>query len=223
MKLMKMMIAFAFGGFLAGCATVDTPSRNSAFDPSIGPNAAFGTAQPVLSETMPSFRVEEINVVVPDALIVSEENVYYPRGDIVWRGDPFGDRHAQVKAIFDDAMTRGTSELQGEVPVILDITVQRFHGLTEKTRYTVGGIHSIRFELAVRDAETGLLLEEPRNVEADLKGFGGQRAVNAEQQGQTQKVRITDHLSQVIQDELRQPEGFENPKLGLFQFLNNTF
>jgi hypothetical protein len=36
-------------------------------------------------------------------------------------------------------------------------------------------------------------------------------------------VRITDHLSQVIQDELRQPEGFENPKLGLVQFLNNTF
>ncbi|MGA9411247.1 MAG: DUF6778 family protein [Roseobacter sp.] len=223
MKLMKMIIALAFGGMLAGCATVDTPSRNSAFDPSIGPNAAFGSAQPVSSEAMPSFRVEEINVLVPSALIVSEENVYYPRGDIVWRGDPYGDRHAQVKAIFDDALARGTAEMQGEVPVILDVTVERFHGLTEKTRYTVGGIHSIRFELAVRDAETGLLLEEPRSVKADLKGFGGQRAIDAEQQGQTQKVRVTDHLSEVIQDELRQPEGFQNPKLGLVQFLNNTF
>ena len=67
------------------------------------------------------------------------------------------------------------------------------------------------------------MLEEPRSVKADLKGFGGQRAINAEQQGQTQKVRITDHLAQVIQDELRQPEGFENPKLGLMQLLNNTF
>ncbi|MGA9251661.1 MAG: DUF6778 family protein, partial [Roseobacter sp.] len=90
MKLMKMIIALAFGGMLAGCATVDTPSRNSAFDPSIGPNAAFGSAPPVSSEAMPSFRVEEINVLVPSALIVSEENVYYPRGDIVWRGDPYG-------------------------------------------------------------------------------------------------------------------------------------
>lgn len=223
MKLMKMMIALAFGGLLAGCATVDTPSRNSAFDPSIGPNAAFSTGQPVFSETMPSFQVTEINVLVPSALIVSEENVYYPRGDIVWRGEPFGDRHAQVKAIFDEALARGTAELQGEVPVILDVTVERFHGITEKTRYTFGGIHSIRFTLAVRDAETGLLLEEPRSVEADLKGFGGQRAINADLQGQTQKVRITDHLSHVIQDELRQPEGFENPKLGLVQFLNNTF
>lgn len=223
MKLLRVIIVLAVGVVLAGCASVDTPSRNSAFDPAMVPSAAFGAGQPVFSEAMPSFRVEEINVLVPSALIVSEENVYYPRGDIVWRGEPYGDRHAQVKAIFDEALARGTADMQGEVPVILDVTIERFHGLTEKTRYTVGGIHSIRFTLAVRDAETGLLLEEPRSVKADLKGFGGQRAINAEQQGQTQKVRITDHLAQVIQDELRQPEGFENPKLGLMQLLNNTF
>ena len=223
MKLMKLILLFGFGAVLAGCAAVDTPSRNSAFEPTIGGTAAVGTQQPIFSETMPSFQVEEVNVLVPRSLIVSEQNVYYPRGDIVWRGEPYGDRHAQVEAIFDEALTRGTKDMQGEVPVILDVTVERFHSLTEKTRYTVGGVHSIRFTLAVRDAETGLLLEEPRSVEADLKGFGGQRAINAEQQGQTQKVRITDHLTKVIQDELRQPEGFENPKLGLVQLLNNTF
>ncbi len=223
MRLAKLICAMTVAIALAGCASFDTPSRNTAFDQSLPAGPAFGVTQPVFSEALPSFRVDEINVVVPPSLIVSEENVYYPRGDIVWRGDPYGDRHMQVQAIFDEALTRGTADMQGEVPVILDVTVERFHGLTEKTRYTVGGVHSIRFTLAVRDAETGLLLEEPRSVKADLKGFGGQRAINAERQGQTQKVRITDHLSRVIQDELRQPEGFENPQLGLVQFLNSTF
>jgi hypothetical protein len=31
---------------------------------------------------------------------VSEENVYAPEAEIVWRGEPEGDRHAQVAQIF---------------------------------------------------------------------------------------------------------------------------
>jgi hypothetical protein len=56
---------------------------------------------------------------------------------------------------------------------------------------------------------------------ADLDAFGGQQAINAEARGQTQKVRITDHLAEVIRQELSNPEGFTNPKLGMIQRLNN--
>ena len=123
--------------------------------------------------------------------------------------------------IFEDAFARGTSETPGDVPVILDVEVLRFHALTEKTRYTVGGVHSIRFKLSIRSLETGILLEEPREIQADLVGYGGSMAIAAEARGQTQKVRITAHLSYVIDTELTTPNGFENPRLGLVQLLNN--
>ncbi|MEM1351166.1 MAG: DUF6778 family protein [Pseudomonadota bacterium] len=145
-----------------------------------------------------SLRVQAVNVSVPKTLLISEANSYYPRGDIVWRGDPPGNRHDQIKAIFETAAARAAKRLPGDQAVIVDIEVERFHALTEKTRYTVGGVHSIRFKLSLRDAETGVSLGSPQTVKADLKGYGGQRALDADRQGLTQKVRITDHLASVI-------------------------
>jgi hypothetical protein len=169
---------------------------------------------------MPTYRVTDITVRVPRDLTVSEANRYYPSSDIVWREDPLGDRHSQVQAIFEDAMARGTQDMNGIVPVALDVEVMRFHALTEKTRYTVGGVHSIMFELTLRNADTGLALGAPRVVEADLVGFGGQRAIEAESKGHTQKVRITGHLANVIRVELESPEGYQNERLGPIQVLN---
>jgi len=89
--------------------------------------------------------------------------------------------------------------------VIVDVDVKRFHALTEKTRYTVGGVHSITFELTVRNPLTGDLLVPTREIQADLRGFGGSRAIQAEQAGMTQKVRITQHIANVIAQELSAP------------------
>jgi len=102
----------------------------------------------------------------------------------------------------------------------IDIVVERFHSLTEKARYTVGGVHSIRFRMIVRDATTGKALSEPRVVRADLDAFGGQQALNAQARGLTQKVRITNHLAEVIRQELSRPEGYKNINLGFFQLVN---
>lgn len=209
MKTTKILLALMSAAILAGCTTVDTASRNSAYDQ--------GMAVPTMTAAQ-SVRVTDIKVDVPKSLEVSELNSYYPPGDIVWRGDPPGNRYQQVQAIFADGLTRGTADLNGEVPVVLDVTVERFHALTEKTRYTVGGIHSIRFRLAVRDARTGELVREPSVIKADLKGFGGQRAIEADQKGQTQKVRITDHLSRVIATELRAPGSYESRGFGFLAF-----
>ncbi|MCB4379284.1 hypothetical protein FZX02_02220, partial [Synechococcus sp. MU1644] len=68
--------------------------------------------------------------------------------------------------------------------------------------------------------KTGALLTEPRLVRADLDGFGGQQALQAEARGLTQKVRITNHLAEVIRQELTTVEGYKNPQLGFIQAMN---
>ncbi|WP_299864560.1 DUF6778 family protein [uncultured Roseobacter sp.] len=226
MKPMKMIAALGFAALIAGCATTDTASRNAPFDTpkaSAAPTAQTLDGQSIFEATAPSWNVQRVNVTVPETLVVSEANSYYPSGDIVWRGDPAGDRHAQVKAIFETAMARGTSDMNAGQPVILDVQVLRFHALTEKTRYTIGGIHSISFGVTLRDANSGALLGESRVVKADLRGFGGQQAIDAERAGLTQKVRITDHLAKVIEAELATAGGYTNQRLGLVQAINNTF
>jgi hypothetical protein len=146
--------------------------------------------------------VQEVAILVPDTLRVSESNAYYPLADIVWRGEPRGDRHAQVRAIFDQAATRATAERSKGAPVSVEIEVTRFHALTEKARYTVGGVHSIKFQLTVKDAKTGEILEEPRLINGDLPAAGGSTALEEDAMGLTQKVLITQHLADVIATEL---------------------
>lgn len=165
--------------------------------------------------------VTEINVDVPETLKVSEANRYFPRGDIVWREDPYGDRYEQVKTIVSDAMSKGVAEMDGPLEVALDIEVVKFHALTEKARYTIGGVHGLEFKMVIRDANTGDVLVPEREIRADLDAFGGKEAIQAEAIGQTQKVRITAHLADVIARELSDPAGYENPKLGLIQVINH--
>ncbi|MGR3344325.1 MAG: DUF6778 family protein, partial [Paracoccaceae bacterium] len=52
-------------------------------------------------------------MVVPETLRVSERNSYKPIADIVWCEDPFGDRHDQVKAIFEEGITRAVASFSG--------------------------------------------------------------------------------------------------------------
>lgn len=170
----------------------------------------------------PSMRVTAIGVNVPLSLQVSEQNSYYPGADIVWRGEPIGDRHAQVKAIFEEAAKRGVAAAEGVEPAVVDIQVSRFHALTEKARYTVGGVHAITFSWQARDAATGDVIFGPKLVRADLEAFGGDEAIAADARGETQKVRITAHLAEVMRQELAVPGGYQNERLGLIQRLNRA-
>jgi hypothetical protein len=165
--------------------------------------------------------VKQVLVRVPRSLKVSERNSYLPRGDIVWREDPIGDRHAQVHKIVQDAMVQGVSVLHGPVPVNIEIEMKRFHALTERARYTTGGVHALTFDLAIRHAETGELVVPVRTIKADLDAFGGQQAILAEARGLTQKVRISNHLAEVIRQELTNAEGYRNAQLGIYQWMHN--
>ncbi len=164
--------------------------------------------------------VDAVRVRVPRSLEVSERNSYLPFGDIVWREDPIGDRHAQVATIVQDALTKGVAPLNGPVHVNLEVQVNRFHALTEKARYTTGGVHSISFDMMLTDPKTGQVLVPRRTVNADLQAFGGRNALEAEARGLTQKVRISDYLAEVIRQELTEPEGYKNAQLGLIQLAN---
>ncbi|MDO9524246.1 MAG: hypothetical protein Q7J57_01685, partial [Gemmobacter sp.] len=148
------------------------------------------------------YNVRDVRVTVPRDLKVSEANMFYPLADIVWRGEPRGDRYQQVEAIFDDALTKGTRKMSKGPEVIIDVTVRRFHSLTEKTRYSVGGVHSIRYDLAVLDAATGAVIEGPRRIVADIEGAGGRRAVEEEGRGLTQRIVIVHNLAYGILREL---------------------
>jgi len=149
-----------------------------------------------------SYRVSDVRVVVPRTLRSSEANSFYPSADIVWRGEPRGDRHAQVTQIFTEAMLAGTAGMVTGPEVILEIAVTRFHCLTEKTRFTVGGLHSMKFDLTVRDAATGAVLDGPRAVVADVRASGGAAAIAEDQAGRTQRVVVVERLVEVIRREM---------------------
>jgi len=140
------------------------------------------------------WQIQEIVIDVPATLTVSESNRIKPRVDIVWREDPIGDRYAQVQALMTEAMEFALRPMDGTRPVIVELEVTRFHALTERARYTIGGEHEIEFLFTVRDAETGQALTGPRNVDLTFRAFGGQRAVESERNGIYQRDRIQSQI-----------------------------
>ena len=81
----------------------------------------------------------------------------------------------------------------------------RFHCLTEKTRYSVGGVHSLRYRLSVQDAATGAVIEPPRLIVADVRAAGGKRAIEEERQGLTQRVVVVSALAGSLRAALSTP------------------
>ena len=204
MKLMRSKFALLALLAVAACAKpADFVTRTVAPDTPL--LQMEGEADQALPLVRPSYSVAALTVDVPATLTVSEANSYKPRADIVWRGDPMGDRYQQVATLVRDAMQAGVADMAGERPVNVDIQITKFHALTERTRYSVGGTHDIHFAITVSDAETGVVIEPTRLVETELTGFGGQAAIRAEAEGQTQKVRISAHLRNVILEELTAP------------------
>lgn len=231
MKTIRVFAVMAMGLGVSACATSTPNYATFDGDAAATDGAVTSTAQGVaLTDTPVTDRpavqgnhlvnVRSVTVLVPESLKVSEANRYYPGGDIVWRGDAPGDRHAQVQAIFQDALERGVEPLKGPADVDLVVEVKRFHSVTEKTRYAMGGLHAITFDMMLKDASTGEIVVPAHEIKADLKALGGQAAIDADAEGQTMKVRISDHLSRVIYTELVDPEGYKNAKNGFLQVLN---
>ena len=191
-QALRVLGGTGLAGLLGGCTGVaEVTSRN--LSPGVVPTAQR------------RYRVVDLGVSVPDALKVSEANLYYPPGDIVWRGEEYGDRRQQVERIVREAAMRAVNPLRSGRSVAVAIQVARFHALSQKARATVGGVHELRYWLTVTDSRSGEVLEGPRFVIADVRGLGGARAYAAERRGETQRGRIVDHLSGSINAELTAP------------------
>ncbi|UWQ09359.1 DUF6778 family protein [Aliiroseovarius crassostreae] len=202
MKLGKLFLGMVAIAALSACMK---PGEVTRAQPS---NLELGAASDAQQPKSVEYNVTDVRVTVPRSLTVSEANSLKPKADIVWREDPLGDRYKQVQVILDDAFDRGVSTLNKGRPVVLEITLQEFHALTQRTRYTYGGTHALRFDLTVLDAKTGMILEPKRTIQNDLRAFGGEEALAAEARGETQKVRITAHLAAVIYQEMTRPRDF---------------
>lgn len=197
---------------------IDEATGRAVLSDQVGTSGSSG-----LTLVTPQYNVTSVSVSVPESLRVSEANMFYPVADIVWRGEPRGDRHDQVKAIFEEAFAAGTQSLHQGRPVVVGIVVDRFHCLTEKARYTVGGVHSLKFTLSVHDAVTGELLDGPRVVIADIKASGGAVAVQEESDGITQRVVILQRLTEVALRELTRPLAIPVPSGGPVAVSRGTF
>ncbi len=196
----KSLAVISVSVALAACST-GYPSRNLTDDGvSVAVPRLVVEGGMVLEPVQ--YDVKRINVNVPRDLRVSEANVFFPIADIVWHGDQLGDRYAQVATILQEGMAAGTAAMKTGTAVVVDVQLIRFHALTPKTRYTVGGVHDTEFLLTVRDATTGAVLDGPRKVLAAVHAAGGQRALEEEAAGITQKTVIEDRIAVVIAQEL---------------------
>lgn len=155
---------------------------------------------PIDAQVSRNWRVVDVRVAVPDTLTVSEAKSLLPNADIVWREDPPGDRRAQVAEIVRNAAIQGASGLRGSQPVILDITVTRFHALTfeAETRLSDAGVHNIDLVAQIVDARSGAVLAGPDTIEAAFPALAGDQMRAARARGETQKSQIYAHLKATI-------------------------
>ena len=81
----------------------------------------------------------------PRVLRYSNVTATFLVATLFWRGDAAGNRHEQVKAIFEAGFLKGTEEHDGAVTIGLYVRVESFHALTEQACYMTDEIHSIIF------------------------------------------------------------------------------
>lgn len=203
MNSFKKIAALGLALALSACVSSEPASRSLSNDALTLASRGTGSIPETGARVVaPLYSISDIQVSVPRALRVSEANVFYPIADIVWRGDAPGDRHQQIGAIFQAAASQAAATMKGPRAAVLKLELVRFHGVTEKTRYTVGGTHNMVFDLTVLDAATGAVIDGPRRVTADAKAAGGQAAILEEQSGRTQKVVVTEKLVETLRREL---------------------
>ena len=163
---------------------------------------SFRTYYPeaISAEVSRGWRVTDVRVSVPNTLKVSEAKSLLPTADIVWREDPEGDRRAQVATIMRNATLRGAAGLRGSRPVVIELTMLRFHALTfeAETRLSDAGVHNIFFIATVIDAGTGAILAGPVEIEASLPALSGDQMKAARARGESQKSQITAHVALTI-------------------------
>ena len=182
MNRRTVLSGVAAATLLAGCSG----NWQVSYDEGINPAVSRG------------WRLQDVVVVVPDSLTTSEANTYAPSADIVWHGEEYGNRKAQVAAIMEEGIKTGASGLTGGTPVYITAVVRRFHAVTPAAvARAPGAVHNIDYDIQVVDARTNTPLTETQAVSADLDAYVGAAAITAALNGETQRVRIVRHIAAV--------------------------
>lgn len=222
-KALSWLATAALVGSLSACGGAQSPGGGDGLDvsrvasgPTIVRLDGRGGAVEALAGSA-RYSVQAVDVAVPASLVVSEANLFYPKADIVWRAEPVGNRYAQVKSVLDEGFAGGITGMNSGPSATVEITLIRFHSLTEKARFSVGGVHDIVFSLTVRDSKTNVPLEGPRRVEVAIRASGGDKAIAEDSAGNTQRVVIVAGIAEAIRRELALvPVGIEAKRKGLF-------
>ncbi len=188
--LKHTLVALAMALGLAGCATSEWETAYTQVDPA---QAA-------------SWRLAMVDVAAPETLTTSDTDGYVPNFDIVWHGEPAGDRRAQAAAIVTEGIERGArSALHGRKSVRISATITQFHAITPTVRKMDGvGVHNIQYTIQVFDAHSGAALTEPQNIKAEFPALTGKTGDEADARGLTQRVQIVNHIAAVTQNWLGQ-------------------
>ena len=179
-----LAVGLAMG--LAGCAGSNWETAYEQVDPAQSAN----------------WRLASVQVSAPATLTTSDVDGYTPDFDIVWHGEPAGDRHAQAAAIIKEGIERGArSALNGREGVRIVATITQFHAITPTVRrmHTVG-VHNIQYTVQVFDAHSGAALTEPQNIKAEFPALVGKAGDEADAAGNTQRVQIVNHVAAVTQN-----------------------
>lgn len=183
--LKPAFLALGLALSLAGCAGSNWETAYEQVDPAQSAN----------------WRLASVDVSAPDTLTTSDVDGYTPDFDIVWHGEPAGDRRAQAAAIIKEGIERGArSALHGRESVRIVATITQFHAITPTVRrmQTVG-VHNIQYTVQVFDAHSGAALTEPQNIKAEFPALVGKAGDEADAKGNTQRVQIVNHVAAVTQ------------------------
>ncbi|MCB1410679.1 hypothetical protein LX70_00265 [Defluviimonas denitrificans] len=154
---------------------------------------------PVPAAQSANWRLSSVHVTAPRSLVVSEEEVFVPKADIVWREDPSGNRYEQVEALMQSAIARGAAGLHGSRPVTIEATMVRFHAMTMLAEAKApAGVHNVEFNMTIRDARTGAVLYGPEFVEASFPAMTGAQMARARAAGQSQRSQISNNVALTI-------------------------
>ncbi len=205
LRSLLVLLPVALG--LSGCTGVTSDGRIQA------EAKPFGAPISVSAGTVESWRLSRVDVNVPASLTVSRDpNEQFPRNEIVWYGEPYGDRRAQVRRIVGEAVQAGASGLNGRRGVVLDVDLKLFHAVTPRAvsnRYYAW--HDIQFVIQVRDARDGAVLATSVPINADLEAYRGEEAKAAAARGDTQKARISSRIMSVVHAWLQSSGATINP------------
>ncbi len=145
-----------------------------------------------------SWKLKNVIAVAPQELTVSNADTFAPNADIVWHGEPYGDRRAQVARIVDEGITLGANELKGDREVSIAASLSQFHAVTPlSVARAPSAVHNIAYRIQIFDEATGAPLTKPQVISADLEAYVGSAAIAAAVEGNSQRVRIVRHIANV--------------------------